>query len=358
MEKTKRDFYEVLGVVREASQEDIKKAYRAKAMEFHPDRNPGDGEAESFFKEASEAYEALGDPEKRERYDTYGFDGLKGTGFHPFSSAEEIFSSFGDIFGDFFGFGGGRRARRGADLRYMMDLSFVEAAKGVSKTIDIEKPVICHACQGSRAEPGTEPEICRQCQGRGQVMRNHGFLHMSTPCPACEGQGKVIATPCGECEGQGQIRKQHSVDVDIPAGVESDSVLRVRGEGLVSPAGGPSGDLLVGLNVGEHEFFQRRGADLFMALPISFVQAALGDTIEIPTLDEEKEVKLSPGTQPGTIVSIEGAGIQIGRHQGSLHAQVEVKIPTKLTAEQKDILKSYAATEGDVPKEKKWWDFS
>ena len=356
-EETKRDLYEVLEVARDASQEEIKKVYRAKAMKYHPDRNPGDQEAETRFKEASEAYEALGDPEKRQRYDAYGFAGLKGTDYRPFTSSDDIFSSFGDIFGDFLGFGRGRQARRrGADLRYLMELTFEEAAMGVTRTIDIEKPIICSACRGSRAEPGTEPEICTRCQGRGQVLRNHGFLNISTTCPACGGEGKVISKPCRTCKGEGQTTEKHSLEAPIPAGVEDDALLRMRGEGLPGPAGGPSGDLLIGISVKEHKIFQRHGADLFMVLPISFVQAALGDEIEVPTLDGSREMKVPPGTQPGTILRLDGAGIKIGRQHGDLHAQVNVKIPTELTAEQKKALKDYAATEGVVPKEKKWWN--
>jgi len=354
-EKTKRDFYEVLEVSRSASQDEIKKAYRSLAMKYHPDRNPGDQDAEEAFKETAEAYEALGDSKKRELYDTYGFAGLKGTDFRPFTSMDDIFSSFGDIFGDLFGLGRGRR--RGSDLRYMMELTFEEAARGVKKTIEVEKPAICPSCQGSRAEKGTEPEVCTQCHGQGQVMRKHGFLHISTPCPSCGGEGRVIRKPCKECRGAGEIRRKSELDVDVPAGVESDAALRMRGEGMPSPSGGPSGDLLIGIHVAEHALFQRRGADLFMVLPISFVQAALGDSVEIPTLDGEKEMEVSAGTQPGAVLTMKGGGILIGRHHGDLHAQVDVKIPAKLTAEQKEILRQFAATEGTSPKEKKWWNF-
>jgi molecular chaperone DnaJ len=356
MLQEKTDLYEVLEVSRNASPEEIKKAYRAKAMKYHPDRNPGDREAEGRFKEASEAYEALGDPEKRQRYDAYGFAGLKGTDFRPFTSFDDIFSSFGDIFGDFLGFGQGRQSRRrGADLRYLMELTFEEAAMGVTKTIDLERPATCPACSGSRAEPGTEPVICKGCEGRGQVLRTHGFLNISTTCPACGGEGRVIAKPCRKCKGEGQIIEKHSLDVPIPAGVEDDALLRMRSEGLPGPAGGPSGDLLIGISVKEHEIFQRRGADLFMVLPISFVQAALGDEIEVPTLDGSREMKIPPGTQPGAILRLDRAGIKIGGQRGDLHAQVNVKIPTKLTSEQKKTLMDFAATEGALPKEKKWW---
>jgi molecular chaperone DnaJ len=357
-EKTKRDLYEVLGVLKTASQDEIKKAYRGKAMEFHPDRNPGDGEAEDFFKEASEAYEALGDPKKRELYDMYGFAGLKGTDFRPFTNFEDIFSSFGDVFGDLFGFGRARQAwHRGADLRYMMELTFEEAAKGVKRAIEIESPDICPACRGSRSEAGTEPELCGLCKGKGQVLRSHGFLNISTACPDCGGAGKIIKKPCPECRGEGQVRRMRQLDVDVPAGVEDDSVLRLRGEGLPGSSGGPPGDLLIGISVQEHDLFQRRGADLFMVLPLSFVQATLGDTVEVPTLDGIRELEFPAGTQPGTLLHLKGGGIKIGRHQGDLHTQVKVNIPGKVTAEQREILRTYASTEGPLPKEKKWWHF-
>jgi molecular chaperone DnaJ len=355
---TKRDLYAVLGVSRDASHEEIKKAYRALALQHHPDRNRGDKEAEEAFKEAAEAYEALGDPQKRELYDTYGFAGLKGTDYRPFTSFDDIFSSFGDIFGDLFGFGRMKQAwSRGADLRYRMELTFEEAAKGVNKKIDLEHPALCPDCRGSRSEPGSEPEDCTRCGGKGQVLRNHGFVHISTTCPACGGEGKIVTKPCRKCEGQGQVLDQRELEVNVPAGVESDSVLRMRGEGMASPSGGQSGDLLIVVQVQEHEIFQRRGADLFMVLPVSIVQASLGESIEIPTLDGIKDLKVPAGTQPGTILRLDGGGIRVGRHQGDLHAQVSVKIPTGLNHEQKDILKAFAATEGPVPKEKKWWKF-
>ena len=356
-EKTKRDFYEVLGIERTASQEEIKKAYRALALKYHPDRNPGNREAEEAFKEASEAYEALGDPQKRELYDTYGFAGLKGTDFRHFTSFEDIFSSFGDIFGDLFGFGRARQAwHRGADLRYMMELTFEEAALGTTKTIDLEKPALCPACGGSRAEAGTEPELCRRCGGRGQVVRSHGFLQIGTTCPDCGGEGRVVKSPCRKCRGRGQVRKSHSVEVKIPAGIEEDSVLRMRGEGLPSSSGGPPGDLLIGVSVREHELFQRRGADLFMVMPVSFVQATLGDTVEVPTLGEALELRIPAGSQPGALLTVDRGGITVGKKRGDLHVRLDVKIPAKLTSEQKDLLRKFAATEGKHPREKKWWN--
>ncbi len=356
-ERTKNDFYEVLGIPRTATPEEVKKAYRARALQYHPDRNPGDKEAEKLFKEASEAYEALGDPQKRELYDTYGFAGLRGTDFHPFTSSEDIFSSFGDIFGDLFGFGRMRQAwHRGSDLRYVLELTFVEAAKGVKKTIEIERPVVCPSCQGSRAEPGTEVEACRQCGGRGQVIRSHGFLNISSTCPLCRGEGQVIPERCRKCRGAGQVKEKRPLEVEIPAGVEEESVLRLRDEGMPSMGGGPTGDLLIVITVKEHEFFQRRGLDLYLSYPISIVQAALGDTVAIPSLDGDRELTIPPGTQPKTILQIKGGGIRAGRQRGNLLAQVEVKVPTRLSAEQKEILRAFAATERKSAKEKKWWN--
>lgn len=357
-QSTKRDFYEVLGVPRSASQEEIKKAYRAKALQYHPDRNPGDKKAENSFKEASEAYEVLSDPHKREVYDTYGFAGLKGTDFRHFTSFEDIFSSFSDIFGDLFGFGRVRQAwNRGSDLRYHLELTFLEAAKGVKKSIDIERPAICPACGGSRAEPGAGIDACRKCGGRGQILRSHGFLTISTTCPACRGEGEVIVKPCRRCRGKGQVKETRLLEVEIPAGVEEGSLLRYRGEGLPSPSGGPPGDLLLQILVQEHEFFQRQGLDLLLNYPVSFVQASLGDKVEIPTLDGTRELTIPTGTQPQTILRVKGGGIQVGRQQGDLFVQVVVKIPTRLTSAQKETLRKFAASENISPKGKKWWNF-
>ena len=348
----------MLGVAREAESAEIKKAYRAKAMQFHPDRNPGDSGAESQFKECAEAYEVLCDPEKRALYDRYGMAGLKGTDFRHYSSPEDVFGAFGDIFGDLFGFGRAREAwHRGSDLRYQIDLEFVEAARGVKKEIELERPAICSQCQGSCAESPGDIEVCSTCRGQGQVLRQRGFLTISTACSACRGEGRVIKKPCKACKGRGQVREKKTVEVAVPAGVEEGNVLRLRGEGMPSPtAGGPPGDLLIVLRVLDHPIFQRHGLDLVLAFPVSFVQAALGDTLVVPTLDAEEELKLPPGTQPHAVLRLEGKGIRAGRQTGDLLVQVDVKIPTQLSAEQKDILRSYAVTEGTALKEKKWWN--
>jgi molecular chaperone DnaJ len=354
----KRDFYEVLGIARDVGADEIKKAYRTKAMQHHPDRNPGDKQAEGLFKECAEAYEVLCDPEKRQLYDRYGMAGLKGTDFRHYSSAEDVFGAFGDIFGDLFGFGRAREAwHRGSDLRYQLELEFVEAARGAKKQVDLERPVLCPSCQGSCADSPADVEVCATCRGQGQVLRQRGFLTISTACSACRGEGRVIRKPCRNCKGRGQVREKKTVEVSIPAGVEEGNVLRLRGEGLPSPTpGGQPGDLLIVLRVFEHPLFQRHGLDLVLAFPVSFVQAALGDTLTVPTLDGEEELKLPAGTQPQAVLRLEGQGVRAGRQVGDLLVQVDVRIPTKLTAEQREILRSFAAIEGAAPKGKKWWN--
>jgi molecular chaperone DnaJ len=353
----KKDFYEVLGVARDCAPEELKKAYRAKALQHHPDRNPGDKEAEALFKECAEAYEALSDPEKRGLYDRFGEAGLKGTDFHRYASSEDVFSSFGDILGDLFGFNRARAAwHRGSDLRYQLDLEFVEAAKGVTRSIELERPALCSRCNGSGADSEEDVEVCTACNGQGQVLRQRGFLTIQTACPACEGEGRVVKKACRTCKGRGQVKEKKAVEVQIPAGVEEGNVLRLRGEGMPSPEpGGPPGDLLIVLRVKEHPVFRRHGLDLVLALPVSFVQAALGDTVEVPTLDGEEELRIPAGTQPQTLLRLPDHGIAAGRRRGDLLVQVDVKIPQKLSAEQKELLRAFAATEGGAPKEKKWW---
>ncbi len=354
----KKDFYEVLGVAREADGAEIKKAYRAKAMQYHPDRNPDDKAAESLFKECAEAYEVLCDPEKRQLYDRYGMAGLKGTDFRHYSSPEDVFGAFGDIFEDLCGFGRARQAwHRGSDLRYQIDLEFVEAVRGVKKEIELERPAICSHCQGSCAESPEDVEVCSACRGQGQVLRQRGFLTISTTCGTCRGEGRTIRTACKACKGRGQVREKKKVEVAVPAGVEEGNVLRLRGEGMPSPTpGGQPGDLLIVLRVLDHPVFQRHGLDLVIAFPVSFVQAALGDTLTVPTLDGEEELKLPAGTQPQAVLRLEGRGVKAGRQTGDLLVQVDVKIPTKLTGDQKELLRSFAATEGATSKGKKWWN--
>ena len=347
----KRDYYEVLGVDRNAGDGDLKKAYRKLALNFHPDRNPGDREAEDKFKEAAEAYEVLRDAKKRQIYDQYGHQGLEGSGFSGFGGFEDIFSSFGDIFEDFFGFGGGRRSRsranRGADLRYDMQLTFMEAAFGTEKEIDVEKAEACTACEGTGASPGTGVETCAQCGGSGQVGRSQGFFTVRTTCGHCRGQGQVISNPCKTCRGQGKVLARKKVSVRIPAGVDNGSRLRLTGEGEAGAYGGPHGDLYVFIHSESHDFFKRDDTNVLCQIPISFVQAALGDTITIPTLKGESELTIPKGTQPGDIFRLRGEGIPSLRngHRGDQIVQVNVKTPTNLNKKQVTLLKEFATLE-------------
>jgi molecular chaperone DnaJ len=347
----KRDYYEVLGVSRDASESDLKSAYRKLALKYHPDRNPGDKSAEENFKEASEAYEVLRDRQKRQIYDQYGHQGLEGSGFSGFGGFEDIFSSFGDIFEDFFGFGGNRRSRsraqRGADLRYDLELEFLEAAFGKETTIDIEKYEICLTCEGHGAEPGTSPEICPQCGGAGQVGRSQGFFTIRTTCPQCRGAGQYISKPCKACQGSGKTRVRKTVSVKIPAGVDHGSRLRLSGEGEAGGSGGPPGDLYVFIHVRPHDFFQREGTDVYCQVPISFIQAALGDTIKVPTLKGEQPLDIPKGTQPGERLRLRGEGIPALRNgqRGDLIIQMAIRTPTHLNKKQESLLKEFARLE-------------
>lgn len=348
---TKRDYYEVLGVDRSAGDQDLKRAYRKLALKFHPDKNPGDREAEEKFKEAAEAYEVLRDASKRQIYDQYGHQGLEGAGFSGFGGFEDIFSSFGDIFEDFFGFGGGRRSRsranRGADLRYDMQLSFMEAAFGTEKEIDVEKAEACNACNGIGAEPGTGAETCPHCGGSGQVGRSQGFFTVRTTCSNCRGQGQVISNPCQTCRGHGKVLARKKVSVRIPAGVDNGSRLRLTGEGEAGAYSGPHGDLYVFIHTEDHDFFKRDDTSVLCQIPISFVQAALGDTISIPTLKGKTDLEIPKGTQPGDLFRLRGEGIPSLRngHRGDQIVQVNVKIPTHLNKKQAALLKEFATLE-------------
>ena len=350
----KRDYYETLNVSRDAGDEEIKRAYRKMAMQYHPDRNPGDREAEEKFKEAAEAYEILRDREKRQIYDQFGHEGLKGTGFSGFSGFNDIFSSFSDIFEDFFGFGTSRsrqeRPRKGSDLRYNMELTLEEAFSGKEEKISFKKWESCEVCNGSGIRPGSVPQTCGTCQGSGNIVRSQGFFQIKTTCPACNGRGKIITYPCGECKGQGKVRIERSINLKIPPGVDTGSQLRLRDEGEPGEHGGPHGDLFVFIHVKENSFFSREGNHLYCKVPISFIQAALGDTITIPVLGEEnhKEVQIPQGTQPGDVISVPGYGMPIiGRRQnGDLIIKLIVKIPKKLNKRQKELLEEFAESEG------------
>jgi molecular chaperone DnaJ len=360
----KRDYYDVLGVSRSASEEDLKRAYRKLALKYHPDRNPGDKAAEESFKEAAEAYEVLRDPQKKRIYDAYGHEGLQGSGFSGFRGFEDIFSSFGDVFQEFFsfGFGGSPRSRTasrpGDDLAYDMVLGFEEAVFGVEKEISIETFVGCDQCGGSGAEPGTRESMCPMCQGSGQVVQSQGFFRISTTCVRCQGTGRVLVSPCNSCGGQGRVRKSRKVQVKVPPGVDTGTRLRLRGEGDFGYRGGVAGDLFVRLEVRQHELFERDGDNLYCKVSISFIQAILGDKIEIPTLEGVKIVEIEPGTQPGAVIRFSGEGVPRlrGYGRGDLFIEVEVKIPKQVTPRQEELLMAFIELEKEKTESrvKKW----
>jgi molecular chaperone DnaJ len=360
----KQDYYQVLGVARQSSEDEIKKAYRKLALKYHPDRNPGDKESEERFKEAAEAYEVLRDSQKRRIYDTYGHEGLRGAGFTGFHGFEDIFSSFGDIFQEFFSFGfsGGSRprtaARPGDDLLYDLTLSFEEAVFGTEKEIEIETLGQCQKCSGTGAEPGSREATCPMCQGTGQVVQSQGFFRISTTCARCQGVGQVIVSQCKECNGQGRVKQKKRVQVKVPGGVDSAMRLRLREEGQSGYRGGVSGDLYVRLHVQPHDLFDRDGDNLYGKVSISFAQAILGDILEVPTLDRTKTLKIEPGTQPGTVIRYAGEGVPRlkGYGRGDLFMEVEVKIPTLVTPRQAELIKEFMELEGDKDGQKlrKW----
>jgi molecular chaperone DnaJ len=348
---SKRDYYEVLGIEKNADENELKAAYRKLALKYHPDRNPGNQEAEEKFKEAAEAYEVIHDPQKRQLYDQYGHAGLEGAGFSGFGGFEDIFSSFSDIFEDVFGFGSGRRSRsraqRGADLRYDLTLSFMDAAFGTETEIDINKMEACPTCNGNGCEPGTSPEACRYCQGTGQATRSQGFFTVRTTCPNCRGAGQAITNPCSQCKGSAQIMVRKKVSVKIPAGVDSGSRLRLTGEGEAGGYGGPAGDLYVFINVEAHEYFRRDNIDVVCQVELSFVQAALGDDINVPTLNGQKILNIPKGTQPGDLFHLRGEGIPSLRNgrRGDQIIQALVKTPTGISKKQETLLREFARLE-------------
>jgi molecular chaperone DnaJ len=345
---TKNDYYEILGAGRTASDEEIKKNYRKIAMQCHPDKNPGNKKAEERFKEAAEAYEVLSDRQKREIYDQYGHEGLSNTGFRGFTGFEDVFSHFSDIFEEAFGYGNTRgrsrsHARAGADLRYDLKISFHDAAFGKTTAIDLEKLATCQECNGSGAAVGSSPETCRSCQGRGQVIQSSGFFTISSTCPQCGGHGKIISKPCSRCHGLGKETVKKNVHLKIPAGVETDSRLRLRGEGEAGDHGGPNGDLYVFLHVEEHNFFVRSNNNIICRVPISFIQAALGATIEVPTIEEKEKLKIPKGTQNGSTFRLKGKGIPHlrGYGRGDQIIEIFVQTPTDLSKKQEELLKEF-----------------
>lgn len=348
---SKRDYYEVLGVSQDASGDEIKSAYRKLAFKYHPDRNPDDPEAEAQFKEAAEAYEVLRDAEKRQRYDQFGHDGVNGNGFNGFSNTDDIFGAFSDIFGEVFGFssgrGGANRPRPGADLRYNLQVSFREAAKGAE--VDIQLPVedTCPDCNGTGAAEGSTPQTCPQCGGMGSVQQSQGFFRISVPCPHCRGAGKIITDPCSSCRGTGIVHRVKDLKVRIPAGVDNNSRLRLRGEGEPGFNGGPPGDLYVVIQVEPDEVFERQGQNLILRREVSFVEATLGHKVEVETLDEPVTLDVPRGTQSGEVFRLRGLGLpHLGSaHQGDLLIEVRVKTPVGLNKRQEELLREFAEIE-------------
>jgi len=355
----KKDYYDVLQVPRNADEKQIKKAYRELAIKFHPDRNPDDQEAEERFKEASEAYEVLSDPEKRGVYDQFGHDGLRGSGFQGFTNFDDIFSSFGSIFEDIFGFGGGARrsrnaSRRGSDLLYPMEISFEDAAFGMETTISVEKTAGCLNCKGTGARPGTEPAICPLCRGKGQIRRTQGFFSISTTCHQCGGEGRIITDPCPECHGSGKARETHRVKVKVPAGIEDQMRLRLSGQGEAGERGGPQGDLYVQVHIKPHKLFQRDGNDVISQVEVGMAQASLGTKIEIPTLEGPHPLSIPKGMQSGKVLKISGRGIPNvrGYGRGDHLVQVIVKTPTRLSKRQEELLREFADLDDEKVNEK------
>jgi molecular chaperone DnaJ len=352
------DYYEVLGVSGSASSDEIKKAYRKLAMKYHPDRNPDDREAEEKFKQATEAYEVLSDSNKRQIYDTYGFEGLKSRGYQG-PDFEDIFSSFGDIFGDLFGFGRGEARRskqgpmRGSDLRYDLTISFMDAVHGISKDIEIERPDTCWTCEGTGLRPGHKAETCSQCQGRGQVVRAQGFFRMSTTCPNCRGEGEIIKDPCADCNGIGLVKSKKKVSLKIPAGIDTGAKMRLKGTGEGGRKGGPAGDLYVIIHVEPHEFFLREGDLIYCRYPLNFAQAALGCELNVPTIHGKKKLKVPKGTQTGARFSLKNEGVQHvrGAGRGDMIVEVTVMTPKKLTKRQRELLKEFGDLEKKQNKE-------
>jgi molecular chaperone DnaJ len=355
---SKRDYYEVLGVQRTATEQEIKSSYRKLALKHHPDRNPGDKQAEDKFKEAAEAYAVLADTDKRHMYDRFGHAGLGGAatgGFDPtvFTGFEDILGGLGDIFGFGDVFGGGRRRsgpQRGADLRYDLEISFEESAKGAETAIQIPRQETCESCNGSGAAPGSTPATCPQCHGRGQLRYQQGFFTVARTCGQCRGTGQVVTKPCETCRGAGRLQKQRKITVRIPPGIATGQRLRLSGEGEAGPNGGPAGDLYVVVHVQEHAFFQREGNDLYCAIPLNFPTLALGGDIRIPTLEGEESFTVPEGTQSGQTFRVRGRGMPdvTGRGRGDLLVTVNVVTPKKLSKEQRKLLEQLSTA---LPKE-------
>lgn len=369
----KRDLYEVLGVQKGASAEEIKKAYRKLAMKHHPDRNPDDPSAEEKFKEVQAAYEVLSDDQKRGAYDRYGHAGVDPTmgggagGFGAGAGGASFSDIFGDVFGDIFGGGGagGGRGRggpqRGADLRYTLEIELEDAVRGTKVQIKVPSWAGCETCEGTGAKKGSAPTTCGTCKGQGQVRMQQGFFTLQQTCPACRGSGKIIKDPCGSCHGQGRVQKTKTLSVTIPAGVDTGDRIRLAGEGEAGPMGGPAGDLYVQVSVRTHEFFERDGNDLHCEVPISFVDAALGGELEVPTMDGRVKLKIPPETQTGKLFRVRGKGVPAvrGHGQGDLICRVVIETPVNLSGKQKDLLRAFQDSlkgRDNSPRREGWFD--
>ncbi len=363
----KGDYYQLLEVARDATTDEIRAAYRKLALKHHPDRNPGDKEAEKRFKAISEAYDVLSDEQKRRLYDQYGREGLRGTPQHDFQTAsfQDIFERFADVlggeslFGDFFGMGRGRRAaRRGASLRVEIEVEFKEAALGTKRTIELARAEACEACRGSGCKPGTSPTSCRTCGGRGMVGRNAGFFVLQQTCPACGGEGKEITTPCSECRGAGMVRRKREIEVQVPAGIENGTRMRLGGQGEQAREGGAPGDLYVDVYVKDHPFFQREENDILCEAPVSFATAALGGEIEVPTLAGKGTLKIPKGTASGALLRMKGLGVTgiNGRGRGDQVVRVVVAVPSKVTPRQEELLREFAKIEQENAGKKNFWE--
>src|SRR5210317_1387383 len=365
---SKRDYYDVLGVSKGADEKEVKKAYRRVAMKYHPDRNPDDPDADAKFKEATEAYDILMDSEKRSAYDRFGHGGVEGmTGGGGFGGGGGNFSDiFGDVFGDIFGGGGGGGrggAQRGSDLRYTLDISLEDAVKGT--TVEIRVPTLsaCDTCDGSGAKKGSKPTTCGTCGGAGQVRMQQGFFQVQQTCPTCRGRGQSISDPCNSCHGQGRVEKTRTLSVKVPPGVDTGDRIRLSGEGEAGPEGGPSGDLFVQMSVRQHNIFERDGKNLYCEVPITFVDAALGGELEVPTLDGRVKLKIPAETQTGKLFRLRGKGVKPvrGGSVGDLLCRAVVETPVNLTKEQKSLLEQFQTTLGKTghaqsPRQTSWFE--
>jgi molecular chaperone DnaJ len=358
---SKRDYYEVLGVAKSASTDEVKSAYRKMALKYHPDRNPNDPEAEAKFREAAEAFEVLGDADKRARYDRFGHQGLEGTGFHEFTNINDVFEAFGDLFGFGSIFGGRGRSRgpaRGADLETDLRLTLEEAARGCKRTITVKRQTVCGVCTGTGSKPGSSPISCTTCGGRGQVVRAQGPFRIATTCPTCQGKGTMIADPCRDCKGRGRVQESAEVEVEVPAGVDTGMHLRIRGQGESGDPGAPAGDLYVLIQLDKHSLFERNGSDLHCRVPLAFAQAALGTDIDVPTLAGKETFAVPRGTQPGEVFRLRGKGMPDPRGgvRGDLLLHVRIDVPKKLTKKQEELLRELAELDQQhVSAERKSW---